>query len=581
MRLLDLSVKNVRGLTDLNLRLDGKSLVIWGPNGAGKSGVVDAIDFLFTGRIARLTGEGTAGILLSRHGPHIDHDTTSACVSATIRLNGTSEPLEVSRSMSQPDELVCPRDAEQQLAKIGDLMRRGGAILTRRDILRYIAAEAGKRADDIEQLLRLTDVDDVRTSFHRTRTNLIRKDKAARDAIALAEADVNVTLSLEAYSINGLLEAINESRQTLGGASIDVHEAKRFKEGLAPPSVSDTETPAVNFTLLQQAIQRIRQETPSCPAPELLEHDLKLRESIAKVHKNPTLLTELELLELAEDAFRFVDHSTVECPICGAHWPEGVLKSHLQAKVSSACAAQAVSKAISKHTEAMAAPIQTLQANLSTIVGGLRIPNVGIGESDIQVLDSWRGSLISFLEILTEPLQQYLDSGISSDCTSQLLAPENLNPLLDRIEQALHDALPMPTPEQTAWDKLTKLEESVRVLERRVREQGLTAVHSERSRILFSEYEKARDAVLDGMYSRVADRFVEFYSVLHAHEADNFASTLRPQGAGLTFDVDFLGRGSHPPHALHSEGHQDSMGVCLFLALNEELAPRRPRVDSL
>jgi len=33
--------------------------------------------------------------------------------------------------------------------------------------------------------------------------------------------------------------------------------------------------------------------------------------------------------------------------------------------------------------------------------------------------------------------------------------------------------------------------------------------------------------------------------------------------------VDFYGRGMYPPHALHSEGHQDSMGICLYLALSE------------
>lgn len=33
--------------------------------------------------------------------------------------------------------------------------------------------------------------------------------------------------------------------------------------------------------------------------------------------------------------------------------------------------------------------------------------------------------------------------------------------------------------------------------------------------------------------------------------------------------VDFYSRGLHPPNAMHSEGHQDSMGVCLFLALSE------------
>ena len=73
MRILELAVQNVRGLTDVHLVLDGQNLVIWGPNGAGKSCVVDAIDFLFTGRISRLMGDGTAGITLARHGPHIDH----------------------------------------------------------------------------------------------------------------------------------------------------------------------------------------------------------------------------------------------------------------------------------------------------------------------------------------------------------------------------------------------------------------------------------------------------------------------------------------------------------------------------
>jgi hypothetical protein len=46
---------------------------------------------------------------------------------------------------------------------------------------------------------------------------------------------------------------------------------------------------------------------------------------------------------------------------------------------------------------------------------------------------------------------------------------------------------------------------------------------------------------------------------------------MKPVGAGLNFEVDFYGQGNHPPHALHSEGHQDSMGICLYLALAERL----------
>ena len=572
MKLLGLTVQNVRGLPDLHLELDGKNVVIWGPNGAGKSCVVDAIDFLFTGGISRLMGEGTAGISLSRHGHHIDHDADSAVVTAAIMLEGIPEPVELSRCMGQPDQLVCADDAKESLAKMRDLMRRGGVVLTRRDILRYVAAEPGKRANEIEELLHLKDVDDVRSSFHRARTELDRKEKAAKAAIETAKAEVNVTLGLPTFTDEGLLEAVNDSRQTLGGGPLDVQESNRFKEGIAPPGSHDTEPTAVNFNLLQQAIQTIRREAPPSVVPSLVVSDQILRSNITELRNNPGLLAELERLELTQHASRFVDDSTVECPVCGASWPGGDLKAHLEAKTSTAHAAQVVRKGISESAEAVAKPTRTLLANINALTEGLRTADVGTRDGDLQVLDAWLGSLTALLAAVTEPVEQYLDSGLSSDDTARLFVPETLNDLLDRAEKALQDALPKPTPEQTAWDKLTKLEESVRVLDNRTKEEESSVLHSMRSKTLFAEYEKARDAVLEGLYSRIADRFVQFYKVLHDHEGDHFGARLQPQGAGVTFEVDFMGRGTHPPHALHSEGHQDSMGVCLFLALNEELA---------
>ena len=175
MRLLQLTVQNVRGLPDLTLDLDGKNVVVWGPNGAGKSCVVDAIDFLFTGRISRLMGEGTGALNLARHGPHIDHGAQSALVNAKVQLEGFPDPVELSRCMAQPDQLVCTDEARPLVAKTSDLMSRGGVVLTRRDILRFVVAEGGKRADEIEVLLRLKDVDDVRSSLVRARTELGRK----------------------------------------------------------------------------------------------------------------------------------------------------------------------------------------------------------------------------------------------------------------------------------------------------------------------------------------------------------------------------------------------------------------------
>jgi hypothetical protein len=50
-----------------------------------------------------------------------------------------------------------------------------------------------------------------------------------------------------------------------------------------------------------------------------------------------------------------------------------------------------------------------------------------------------------------------------------------------------------------------------------------------------------------------------------------FTAKLTPSEGKLDFDVNFYERGLFPPGAYHSEGHQDGMGVCLYLALMKRL----------
>ena len=575
MKLLQLTIQNVRGLPDLTLNLDGNNVVIWGPNGAGKSCVVDAIDFLFTGRISRLTGEGTGALNLARHGPHIDHDAQSALVSATVQLEGLPEPIELSRCMAQPDQLVCPDDARALVADTSDLMNRGGVILTRRDILKYVVAEGGKRADEIEVLLRLRDVDNVRASLIRARTELSRNEKSAQSAIKTAEAEVNVTLSLDKYSDDGLLDQVNASRQVLGGRELESNTPSLFKEGLAPPAAAETGPSSVNPVLFRKAVQHVRQRTDASLIPPQADRDKNLRESIIKLKQNPELLAELEHLELMEHAGRFVDDATTACPVCGASWPEGHLRGHLETRIGTAQEARRVRKDVSENSEALAMPLRDVIVNVTALSEGLSATGSNAADRDLDVLNGWLLRLKTLHDLLDNPIEQYLDSEFTGATVANLLMPENLNDLLERIEKAVLEVVPKASPEQTAWDKLTRLEENARSLGNRVQEREIAALNFRHSKVLVEEYDKARVSVLEGLYSRIADRFVEFYCVLHDHESEHFSASLHPEKASLRFEVDFMGRGTHPPHALHSEGHQDSMGICLFLALNEELVKDR------
>ena len=572
MKLTELTVKNVRGLHELHLQLNDKNIVIWGPNGSGKSCVVDAIDFLFTGRISRLMGEGTAGITLAHHGPHIDHGAGSAVVSAKLRLDGIPDPVEITRCMAQPDVLICSEEVRLQLAEITELMRRGGIVLTRRDILRYITAEARKRSGDIRELLNLRSMNDIRKSLHRAKTELERNAQTAQRTIEIAKADVNVTLGESQYSDKSLREMVNSCRETLGGGRVTELTSSTFREGLPLPAIAEESSASSNPRVFQRAIQNILREIGPERIPTYEKHEDNLRSNLSNLKEDPALQAELNRLELSRQAAKFVEHSTVECPVCEARWPEGYLKVHIDNKITTAQAAERVRVSISKAAEGLSSPAKNLRANVDSLLGNLTTAELETSQEDSHVLTGWQEGLSSLLVSLYNPISKYLECGLSADEVSSMLVPPDLTDILRRIETAIQVTLPIRSEEQTAWDTLTGLEESVRALESRKHEEESARLRSTRSTVLLEAYERARDSVLEGLYSRISDRFVEFYCVLHDHEKEHFDAQLEPQGPSLGFEVDFFGRGTHPPHALHSEGHQDSMGVCLFLALNEELA---------
>ena len=165
MRLIELEVNNIRGIPHLHIKPDGKSFVIWGPNGSGKSAVIDSIDFLLTGKISRLIGKGTGNISLSKHGPHVDYKPEDTMVRGVVKINTYEKPIELKRTMSNPSELLCSKDEIQYIKPIIDIVSLGQNVLTRREILKFITAESSTRAQEIQELLNISEIEEIRKIF--------------------------------------------------------------------------------------------------------------------------------------------------------------------------------------------------------------------------------------------------------------------------------------------------------------------------------------------------------------------------------------------------------------------------------
>ena len=112
-----------------------------------------------------------------------------------------------------------------------------------------------------------------------------------------------------------------------------------------------------------------------------------------------------------------------------------------------------------------------------------------------------------------------------------------------------------------------RLEDHRAALRQRQRAETASAA----AKATYDAYCKVMEAELDALYQDVQEDFSTFYRLINEGDEEKFTAKLTPSAGKLDFSVNFYERGLFPPAAFHSEGHQDGMGVCLYLALMKRL----------
>jgi recombinational DNA repair ATPase RecF len=567
MKLVELEIRNIRGICDVLLKPKGKNFVVWGVNGSGKSAIVDAIDFLLTGRILRLTGRGTGNISLSRHGPHIDHKPDNAYVRAIIQLPASNKSVEIKRCMAHPETWECNDvTTKPRLEPIMVLARRGQHVLTRREVLKYITAEGSTRAQEIQDLLNITEIEEIRKSLVRVQNDFSKSRDIAQRAVVSAKGSINSTVQKASFQAEVVLQVVNQNRVALGGHPLSSLRSTDLKMGLQAPVIISSDS-RINVTLFEKDVanlQNVASEKSQNDTAKLYE---QLQTLISTVRSNPELLGAVSRQQLTQLGISLIDE-TGSCPLCDTNWPPGKLKEYLLTKLSKAEVAEQYQKSITKLSDDISTVINSTIASLVQVLATVQLAGI---QEIIPLLQSWQSDLQNHLNAFNEAVKSYTELSFDQARVFRMLAPENVNEILIHTSTVVKNKYPRATPEQTAWDTLTRLEENLKALEKAENEFKLVDLAYRRASTLLESFQSARDSVLGKLYDDIKDKFVDLYKRLHGNDEENFDAILEPQGAALNFEVDFYGRGKHPPNALHSEGHQDSMGLCLFLALSERL----------
>lgn len=565
MRLLELEVRNVRGIRDLHLKPEGKNMVIWGPNGSGKSGVVDAIDFLLTGRMSRLGGRGTAGISLAQHGPHVDSEAEKAIVRGVLQIPGLPAPVPVARCLARPGVLEYEKTHHARIEPLLALAKQGQHVLTRREILRYVTAESRERAEQIQQLLNIADIEAVRRSVVTAENQREEEVGRTRSLVENTAARVAAITGVSRFDHGQVAAFVNAQRGSFRGEPLDDATAATLKEGLVPPAHQLGRT-SVNVTLAASAMENLQAMLSLASRQDRATREEELRQILDRLRRDPALNRALTRRQLTELGLGLLDEGGA-CPLCEAGWPPDELKTRLEERLREAGEADAVARKATEVASRLREPLVGSVAHLRTLFQA-----AGAAESDIaEALRVWMERLDRVALDLQDALTRYPSEATHAATVAALGAPNDAEELLKRLKSDIDTNVPRPTPEQEAWDALTRLQEALKAMEDAHTQLHRAQLVHRRAQVLHVEFREARDSVLDSLYDRIESRFIGLYQQLHGIDEGRFTAKIRPDGAGLDFKVDFYGRGHHPPQALHSEGHQDSMGICLYLSLSEYL----------
>ncbi|MFC1708451.1 hypothetical protein ACFL2J_00125 [Candidatus Omnitrophota bacterium] len=566
MKILELDIKNIRGIKTFHHVLDGENMVIFGPNGTGKSAIVDAVDFLLSGNISRLSGKGSGCLFLKEHGCHVDSrdklkDTT---VSAKVKIDDKEIHLE--RSINNPSSLKVTPKAEKDLVESYlSVAELGQNVLSRREIVKYITAEGSERAKDIQNLLNLIEIEKLREVFVAI-ANTAKNDFKYKDGdLEVAKKGVANLLSIPEVSEDSCLKKVNELRGLLKGPSLTEMDEKKFKEGLEV-NFTGTIGTALTKTQIENYIRDVKVSLEK--STELEKKETELKSLLDEVMKDVKLKQYSIYKKIFEAGISLATGSNV-CPLCGREY-KGDFKALLEERKKQVEVGKDKQDKIDKASLEIKTQLELLKNNTTNLIKAceqLKLDTVSADESKAYflLLGSWADAMLKPLELFEQ--KKFPALGIQELLKQDFLETKLITP----IENALKKGGEKPSKELDAWDTLTKLEITWKSFIGASKKKEASELFKKRVDACMDYFEKARNSVLDGIYEEVKSRFDKYYKVIHEDDEKNFASKFSHVGPTLNLEVDFHGRGMFPPHALHSEGHQDSMGLCLFFALNEYL----------
>ena len=543
------------------MELDGKNLLLKGENATGKSSIVEAFEFFFTGRLSIFEGEGTKNLSLKKHAPHKSFNEKDVSIEVTF------DPGNVTLERTFADQPVPPK----QLRSYFEAAQKGTFVLRRSQILKFIASVPADRFRAIASILGVEQLDNIELTMKH----------------AYEELDVSVSSKRENVqstfkSISELLgENIVETKQVLDSVNRKLKEAKLTK--LTSFDETDRITEEMLKTFKKSAdLEHVTKLNGILGELKLLHIDDEIAQNLHDLNKKIKPLLEDKLKkELSLTEFLVKGRQAVEvgerniCPLCGQDVDRQKLLKQIDERLETlrqlsedASEIRRISMSVEEKLNLLATKIEEISSDLKPFksLTKARTKLLGI----VKVLREFSGKVKSAKEFKEEiPIEIFeqnkaelekLVRSLSTTCQDMLEkigVPEDWKSKVEVIS--------LVNQVKALVTELIKIEENLKTEEK----------HCDLARKVYTTFSKVKKAKINKIYKSITGNVNAFYFTLHPNDPhQNIEINVVPgRRASTELKIESFGS-KEDPRAFASEGHLDSLGLCIFLAFvkkfNEE-----------
>ena len=498
------------------------------------------------------------------HGPHVDSRDKPEQSFVTLdviipSLRGRKATIRRTvKAVSAPT--ITPNDPDV-LAAFANVKLHPEFVLSRRELIRYVLSEPGQRSKEVQALLRLDDIEKLRTVLQKISNACTRELPALERTEKEAVTHLLTALGIAQLSKSSVLGAVNPKRVLLGLPELTALEATTsVKDGLATASASVmlTRVPKIQATGDLATLKAALEKLTSGAVAELC---VAVEAAAAELSKDTASIDAVSREALLQSAINLYDEKV--CPVCDTPFEPEHFRQHLAEKL--------------KHLEEITLKRTALEAQISSLMDVIHAAGtalatvIGYGAQLNPPVEV--ASLQDFKVTLAGRYGQLQKLFPLEDTRAVLLSAcqvPDLNVTIAGLTTAIA-AIPEPTKQDAARDFLVVAQERLEQYRGAKQKVTIGTSRAGRSSKVFDLYADVTTKALEGIYNNVEEAFSAFYRKINHQDESTFTAKLMPSIGKLGFDVDFYGRGQFPPGAYHSEGHQDGMGLCLYLALMRHL----------